>query len=81
MTKQELKTQLENLVGKTVVRKANDKVNGLVVGYSAKQKDGEWKIKLTVEWEGAANGTLRFNGSKWNTTSQINLNSLIILYP
>lgn len=79
MTKQELKTYLDSLKDKTVVRKTNDKVKGQVVGYSAKQKDGEWKIKLTVEWEGAANGTRRFNGSAWNTTSKINLNSLVIL--
>lgn len=101
MDKQELKTHLQGLIGKTVARKANqkisrytdktmakavthnatqdEKVKGTVVGYSARQRNGEWKVKLTVEWEGATNGAIRWGGGKWNTTSKINLNSLVIL--
>lgn len=78
MTKQELKIYLESLVNKTVSRKTSQNVKGVVVGYSARNKNDNWAIKLRVEWEGASNGTRRFNGSKWNTTSTIKIESLLI---
>jgi hypothetical protein len=56
-----------------------EKTRGVIKGGRAIRRDGLWRIKLTVAWEGATNGAIRWNGSAWNTTSEIKIESLIIL--